>query len=244
MMTLSIQEMKEKIELFKSSHEQRISDAIGSHIFFEINWDSVLKSRNSERAVKTLFCWQGYFVIGRLVEAIEKFVYTSGCREIVASKMKTIRVESVSKGKNIFLRNSILTFQGNFSKGSAGVMKQNILEMSIAKVFEQVLPFYQKQVESKIIPETKKSISEIMDSELKIIIDWESFKLSSDISKTLSNFTSLQGHNSFNKLLTALRSSVRDDRISPKKLTKIIAKVCLKNTFYQIFIPFTFFSTI
>ncbi|KAJ5078504.1 hypothetical protein M0811_04829 [Anaeramoeba ignava] len=104
-MEISEEELKNQIGKIKEFYEQKLKETIGKEITIEIKWETFESSKRKQRAIETLYSFQGYFIFGKLVECLSELGLKFGGGGDIQKMLDAVEISCVEKFyKNIFLK--------------------------------------------------------------------------------------------------------------------------------------------
>ncbi|KAJ3451872.1 stress response protein nst1 [Anaeramoeba flamelloides] len=228
-MELSLEQIQEKVNGYVNNYAVALFNILEKEISIQVDWDSITESSNPQRAAEALFSWQGYFVFGRLIEVIQEYAIKYEGKSDIQQLLDAIVVQNISKGKKVEMNGTTLLVKSNFTKGSLGAIKKKRLKKLIGGLFRLTMKSYMKLIEDECIPRAIKELNDCLEFDnnetMEFVVDWDSFKRSTDIAEALSNLTYSRGWYSFSNVSRAFRYGVQYDELSKKKLKALVKKV-------------------
>eukprot|EP01156_Anaeramoeba_ignava_P021419 Anaeramoba_ignava/c18987_g1_i1.p1 GENE.c18987_g1_i1~~c18987_g1_i1.p1 ORF type:complete len:692 (-),score=217.22 c18987_g1_i1:601-2676(-) len=224
-MEISEEELKNQIGKIKEFYEQKLKETIGKEITIEIKWETFESSKRKQRAIETLYSFQGYFIFGKLVECLSELGLKFGGGGDIQKMLDAVEISCVEKGKKIELIGTTLTVRAPFSKGSFGFFSKSKLRNILSSLFKLTLIKYKKYILEECVPRSQKALSEILGTEIPFEVDWESFQKSNNLERSLERFSYWFGYYSFSNAVIAFRYSIQYDDLSKKKLINLIKKI-------------------
>eukprot|EP00003_Mantamonas_plastica_P006377 TRINITY_DN1518_c0_g1_i1.p1 TRINITY_DN1518_c0_g1~~TRINITY_DN1518_c0_g1_i1.p1 ORF type:complete len:1269 (+),score=566.40 TRINITY_DN1518_c0_g1_i1:1967-5773(+) len=212
------------IEAFIPAAQQRIAHSCGVEIPFEVEWASFDNTNNKERAIQSLWSWNGYFMFIRTAMVIEDICENSYGKDDVATRMKKIVISHESKVEDddkikFDATSGVVALTGDFNYGSAGCFSKRALRLVIRKVLGLTSKYYVRKINDESIPRFNEKMNDIIGKEIEVSIDWESFEKAEDMEDAFYYMASWRGYYTFDRVASGVRRAVeRDDQLTYKEL--------------------------